>query len=212
MDSQVRTGSLPMLPLEYWEIESSIHGALIDNFSADGLLMLSARDMAIGTKLNVRIFYANEYELDGIEVVANIASKGLHVAEDWKGYKYGLEFVRISEEDRLKLSGLFNSDSTLEHISGRQDLIPGESSLTKTTLPLLIDSDSPGESNAKCKFYQHGKCLKTRAFCDLCQNEDDINLVEERRTIQKWKRHSSSPFTPILSKLSNSFTSTFRNH
>ena len=112
------TEPLGTLPVEHWEIDASIYGALADNLSAHGLLMLSIRDMPVGTKLYVRIFYAKEYELDWITAEANIVSKDRHITEDWKGYKYQLQFVQLSEENRLKLKDLLNEHLKPEHIPG----------------------------------------------------------------------------------------------
>ncbi len=157
------------LPMEYSEEQGTVYGALAYHLSADSMFMLSIRNMPVGNSLNARIFYANEYELDSIAVTAYILSKELHMAERWEGYKYGLGFVQISKEDRRKLEGLVNSNSNLEHISGRQDGVAWISSLTKTSLPFLPNSDLPKESTTQCKSYQNGKCLRTGAFCDLCQ-------------------------------------------
>lgn len=206
------TESLATLPVEYWESEACIYGALADKLSADGLLMLSGRDMPIGINLNVRIFYADEYELDSVKVVANIASKGLHITEDLKGYKYGLEFVEISEEDRRKLKDLLNSHSKLEQIPGREDRVPGESSLMKDGLPLLPNSDLPGESTAKCKFYQNGKCLKTHTFCDLCHTEDEAVLAQRASTTQKSRNHRTHRIRGGLSKLAEKLALTSRHY
>ena len=35
--------SLTTLPVDYYETEGTIHGAIVDNVSADGLLILSIR-------------------------------------------------------------------------------------------------------------------------------------------------------------------------
>ena len=74
------------------------------------------RDLPTGSELNVLIFYANEYELDSVKVVANTVSKELHIAEDWKGHKYGLEVLQISEEDQRKLKNLPKGGLKLEEI------------------------------------------------------------------------------------------------
>src|SRR4030043_921442 len=180
MESSMRlTEALTMLPGEYWETESTIYGALVDNVSADGLLILSIRGIPVGSELNVRIFYANEYELDGIKAVANIVQKEPHIAEGWKGYKYGLEVVQISEEDRQKLNHLLNGDLKCEEISGREDIALGKPSIEKDSSPPLPDSDLTTGLTATCESYENGKCLKTSGFCDLCHNEDET-ILEQR--------------------------------
>jgi hypothetical protein len=212
MESPVRTGSLTMLPVEYRETTSSIYGALIDPLSTDGAWMLSVRDMAIGGKLDARIFYANEYELDGILVVANIVSKNLHIAEDWKGYKYGLTFVHISEEDCQKLKTLLNNNSKLEKTSRSEDVAYEDPFFRKAGPPAPGKSDPRWESKAECNFYEKGKCLKTHAFCDLCRDEAGINLPERRSTIRTSKSGSANPFTSIRSDFAGNVKSAFRNH
>ena len=125
MENPVRfTGSLTTLPAEYWETEGSIHGALCDRGSADGILLRSIRGIPVGTQLNIRIFYANKYELEAIKVVGTIVWRDLYIAEDWQGYKYGLEFVHAWEEDRRRLKDLFNSHLESGEFSGGEDLSP----------------------------------------------------------------------------------------
>ena len=206
------TEPLGTLPAEHWEIDASIYGALADNLSNHGLLMLSIRDMPVGTRLYVRIFYANEYELDWITAEANIISKDRHITEDWKGHKYQLQFVQMSEENRLKLKDLLNDQSKLEHIPGVQDRIADGSCSREAVLAPLSDSDSTALKPAHCKSYENGKCIKTHAFCDLCHTADEIVLSEMERSAKKSRSRGSSPFTSVLGKLAENFKSAFRNH
>ena len=148
------------LPAEYWQTEGAIYGALVDKVSPSGLLILSIRDMPVGTRLNVRILYANEYELDSITVATGIVSKDHNISKDWKGYKYELEFVQISEQDQLKLKVLLNDHSIPEHIPRVQDRIADDSSLRKAVLPPLPDSDLTALPTVNCKSYENGKALK----------------------------------------------------
>jgi hypothetical protein len=71
-------GTFGTLPVEHWEIDASIYGALADNVSACGLLC--TLNMPVGTRLYVRIS-TPEYELDWITVEANIVSDR-HITED----------------------------------------------------------------------------------------------------------------------------------
>jgi hypothetical protein len=216
MESPVRfTESLTTttLPVEYWDTEGAIYGALVDNVSADGLLILSVNDIPIGSKLNVLIFYANEYELDGIKAVGNIVRKDLHIAKDLKRYKYALKFVHMSEEDRRKLTNILNSDLKCEEIPGRENIALGNPPLEKaSSSPPFPDLDLTTESTRNCKFYKNGKCLKTGAFCDLCQTGDETILGERASRARKSRNHRSSPFTSGLAKLAGNFKFTFRNH
>ena len=210
MESTTRlTDPLTMLPAEYWGQEGSVYGALADDMSADGLVIFSVRDMPIGSKLNIRIFYANEYELDDIKAVSHIVRKDVHIAEDWKGQKYTLKFTQMYEEDLGKLTNLLRSDLR----SGKMSVMGGialENHILERTKssPPFVNLELPEKSADQCKFYKNAKCLKTRAFCDLCQNEDETDLVQGRGT----KSRSSSPFTSILSKLADNFRSAFQSH
>ncbi len=209
MENQGRlTDPLTTLPAEYWEADGPVYGALVDNVSVDGLLFFSIRDIPVGSKLNVRMFYANEYELDDIKAVSCVVRKNAHIAENWKGYRYALEFTHVSEPDVRKLMNLLNNNLELEKMSGMGSAALGNLSVDKTkSSPPLVDLDAPEESTSKCKFYKTGKCLKTNAFCDLCKNLDDPDLLEGRDA----KSRRPNPFTAILSKLAENVRSAFQN-
>jgi c-di-GMP-binding flagellar brake protein YcgR len=82
------------------------HGAVVYNLSEGGLLIHSVQNMPVGRELKVRVFFAEEYEFDQFKATARIAWKGYHSDADWEGYKYALEFIEISAEDRKKLVNL----------------------------------------------------------------------------------------------------------
>ena len=200
------------LPAECWETEGALYGALVDKVSPDGLLILSIRDMLVGTQLNVRILYAHEYELEGITVGTSIVSKDLHIAEGWKGYKYQLQFVQISEQDRLNLKDLLKSPLKPEHISGGEDRIANDSSLSEALPPPSPSLDLTALPSVQCKFYENGKCLKTRAFCDLCQKADETILAQRTSGAQKSRSHFFMPITSGLAKLAGNLRFTNRDH
>ena len=213
MEKPIRsTEPLGTLPVEHWEMDASIYGGLADNLSNHGLLMLSIRELPVGTRLNVRIYYAKEYELDWITVVANIVSKDRHIAEDWKGYKYQLQFVQILEPDRLKLKDLLNDHSKPEDIPGVQERIVDEPAFREAVLGTLPDSDPTALKLGHCRSYKDGKCLKKHAFCDLCQTADEIFVSETKNSSRKSRSRESSPFTSVLGKLAENLRSAFRSH
>jgi hypothetical protein len=76
-----------------------------------GLLINSIKNIPIGSKLNIDVLFSKGFELTNFEVLAEIIWKDLHWEEDWEGYRYGLKFIKILEEDCRKLkqllSGLF---------------------------------------------------------------------------------------------------------
>ncbi len=139
------------LPLEYWRTDDVCRGGMVGDVSETGLLIHSLQDVRVGEELNVRIFFPNGYELDGIKVTARIVWKDLHHETDWKGFKYGVEFAQISEEDRLKLANLIRNPPTFEAITAREEqLTSGSSPSEKPDPPPLpaLDLDQMKEDSA----------------------------------------------------------------
>ena len=129
------------LPLEFWERGGPSHGAVIWNLSEGGLLIHSVRDMIVGSELKVRVFFAEEYELDQFKATARIAWKDQYFDTDWEGYKYALEIVEISMEDRQKLVHLLMSPSILEEIPLKEDTEPRNLPQEKSSLTPLVSLD-----------------------------------------------------------------------
>ncbi len=99
------------LPLEYWEADDSLCGGVVSNVSETGLLIHSVKDIPVGSELNIRVFFPDGYRFEGFRVTAKVLWKELHHETDWKVYKYGLEFTKVSEEDRRKLVKLIGDRS-----------------------------------------------------------------------------------------------------
>ena len=98
------------LPLEYRESDnSSSEGALVSNLSETGMLIYSIKDIPIGSEFKTVVFFSNGFKFDGFRVIAKAIWKDLHLERGWKGYKCGLQFVQILEEDRWKLLNLLGS-------------------------------------------------------------------------------------------------------
>ena len=106
-----------MLPLEYGRADDAYRGGLVANVSETGLLVYTIQELSVDERLSIRVFFPNEFELDGFRVLARIVWKDYHYETDWKGYKYGLAIVQISEEDRRKLFHLINSHLSSENPS-----------------------------------------------------------------------------------------------
>ncbi len=112
------------LPLEYQEkeVDADLRGAMVVNASKGGFLIESTRDMPVGTELAITLLFSREFALTNFEAVTKIVHKEPHSKENsngnqvWEGYLYGLEFVRISNEDRWKLNGLLGGQSEFEEI------------------------------------------------------------------------------------------------
>ena len=108
------------LPLEYWETDDSFHGGLVNNVSETGLLIHSVKDIPVSRELNVRVFFSDGYKFDGFRVIVKVLWKKLYHQTDWMTYKYGLEFTRISKEDRRKLVKLIKSHSASQGLTVRR--------------------------------------------------------------------------------------------
>ncbi len=112
------------LPLEYRdEGDPSLHGAIVVNAGDGGFLIQSTRDIPLGTKLKVNILFPKEFELANFEAVTNIVRKEPYREQDWEGnrvwegYEYGLEFIKVLEEDRWKLNWLLGGRFEFEETS-----------------------------------------------------------------------------------------------
>jgi hypothetical protein len=112
------------LPIEYREMdESCLRGAIVVNAGEGGFLIESTRDIPVGTELKVTLLFSKGFELDNFEAVTKIVRKEPYRKEDskgnqyWEGYQYGLEFIRILEEDRWKLNLLLGGRFEIEEIS-----------------------------------------------------------------------------------------------
>ena len=98
-----RSGVFHIVPLGYWETCDARQWGIIGSISEKGIRVHSDINMPIGAKLRIRIFRTLGYEFDKFQALVKITGKDLC----WKGgseaYEYELEFIVISEEDRLKL-------------------------------------------------------------------------------------------------------------
>ena len=98
------------LPIEYRVINAShAHGGLAVNASEVGILINSIKNIPIGSKLTIAIIYPKEFELSHFEVLAEIIWKDFYWEEDWEEYRYGLNFIKMLEEEQWKLKQLLSS-------------------------------------------------------------------------------------------------------
>ena len=105
------------LPLNFQTTENSnIYPGLSINASETGLLIQTFKDMPIGLRFNIELLFAEGFELSNFQGMAQIIWKDHYVWSDYKGYKYGLQFVQISNENykklKLLLENLFNLEDT----------------------------------------------------------------------------------------------------
>ncbi len=104
-------GNLKMrdgMPLEYWETCDARQGGVIVDVKEKGMYVRSHVDMYIGGELQIRVFFSLGYEFDGFQALVRIIGKDLYSEGGWEAYGYELAFIRISEQDRLKLRNLLD--------------------------------------------------------------------------------------------------------
>ena len=100
------------LPLSFQMAErQDIHAGLIIDASEGGLQIQAFKDMTIGLKLSVEVFFAAGFELSSLGGMAQVIWKDAYdydddVGKKRTGYKYGLKFLEISDEDSLRLRHL----------------------------------------------------------------------------------------------------------
>jgi len=91
------------MPHGYWESCDARQGGVIVDIKENGLCVRSLVDMHIGAELRIRIFFSLGNEFSRFQVLARTIGKDLCCEERWKAYEYELEFIGISEQDRLSI-------------------------------------------------------------------------------------------------------------
>jgi hypothetical protein len=92
--------------MEYWETDDASQGGLVANLSQTGLLIYSIVETDIGVELKIKVSFTMGDTFDCFEALAQIVWKSVHFEAGWTGYKYGLEFTQISQDNRQKLRRL----------------------------------------------------------------------------------------------------------
>jgi hypothetical protein len=106
------------LPLEYRVLNVPYaHGGLVVNASEVGLLIQSIKNIPIGERLVTLVLFPKGFELASLEVLTEVVWKDIHHKDDWEGFHYGLNFVRILDEDREKLKQLLSNQPSPEELS-----------------------------------------------------------------------------------------------
>jgi hypothetical protein len=96
-------------PLEYRFLNlPAAYGGIVVDGSEIGLRIHSVKNMSVGTRLNITVIFPKEFQMANFEVVAEIIWKETYSTDSWDGYRYGLKFVMIKEDDLLKLKKLLS--------------------------------------------------------------------------------------------------------
>jgi hypothetical protein len=103
------------LPLNFKMTESpDIYAGLIIDASKEGLQIQAMKDMPIGLKLRIEVFFAMGFQLSTLEGMVQVIWKDNLDDDAWEnclGHKYGLKFVQLSKENRLKFKHLLRNKS-----------------------------------------------------------------------------------------------------
>ena len=106
------------LPLEYRTQDfPAVHGGHAVNASETGIQIRSTKNLPVGEKLNIMVLFPSAFELANFEVIAEIVWKRPQWTGNWQGFQYGLKFVRLENDDFLKLQQILNSQGQTENIS-----------------------------------------------------------------------------------------------
>jgi c-di-GMP-binding flagellar brake protein YcgR len=93
------------LPIEYSLLPSPVsRSGRALNLSEGGLLVYLSEKVEINQFLQLKLFFPSGSELNGIELIAEVVWRDIHLGKDWGDYRCGLKFVDISREglDKLK--------------------------------------------------------------------------------------------------------------
>lgn len=92
------------LPIEYYPNHSLVsHTGRAINASEAGLLVYLPEKMEIGQRLWMKLFFYSGFDLNTIQMLAEVVWVDIHLEEGWGDYRSGLKFIDISPEDLYRL-------------------------------------------------------------------------------------------------------------
>jgi c-di-GMP-binding flagellar brake protein YcgR len=88
------------LAIEYSRANSPMNqtGHTVDA-SEGGLQILLPEQMAIGQKLNMKLFFSSGSKLNSVEVLAEVVWMNTQLGEGEKLFRSGVRFINVSRED-----------------------------------------------------------------------------------------------------------------
>ncbi len=89
---------------------------IVINASESGLLIQTFKDMPIGKAMVIQVLFSQGIVSHQFSAIAEIIWKDLYAWDDLEGYQYGLKFVKILEEDYLKLKEILGNQSKVQEI------------------------------------------------------------------------------------------------
>jgi len=90
-------------------------GILI-NASESGLLLQAFKDMPTGKRIVIQVSFSQGQASHRLRAIAEIVWKDSYAWHDLEAYQYGLKFVKILEEDYLKLKEILRNQSAVEDV------------------------------------------------------------------------------------------------
>jgi c-di-GMP-binding flagellar brake protein YcgR len=100
---------LMYLPLEYQVTNpSGLRKGTVVDASEGGLLIHAIDDIPVNARLNLEVLFPKGFELNNFEAQTEIVWKDRHPSDNSDGYRYGLKFVELPEDDQRKLRQLLS--------------------------------------------------------------------------------------------------------
>ncbi len=100
---------LMYLPLEYQMVHpSGLRKGTVVDASEGGILIDSVDDIPVTTRLNLQVLFPKGFELNNFEARAEIVWKDHRPSGKDDGYRYGIKFIELSEDDQRKLRQLLS--------------------------------------------------------------------------------------------------------
>jgi hypothetical protein len=114
------SGAFQIVYLGYWETYDARQWGIIESISDKSLRIRCDVNMPMGAKLRIRIFRTLGYDFDKFQALVKVTGKHPCRVGGFEAYEYELEFIVISEEDRLKLGdSITTREETRRSVLGR---------------------------------------------------------------------------------------------
>ena len=107
--------TLISVPLHFQVGENeAVYPGLTLDASESGLLIQTPKEMPVGIRIDIEVFFPRKFKLSNFRAEAEIIWKDLSNWDDWEEYQYGLKFIQISKEDYLKLKQILSDPTRLK--------------------------------------------------------------------------------------------------
>ncbi len=98
-------------------LEDKEHSSgILINASESGLLLQAFKDMPAGKRIVIQVSFSQDNAPHRFSAIAEIVWKDFYAWHDLEAYQYGLKFVKILEEDYLKLKEILRNRSKAKEV------------------------------------------------------------------------------------------------